>query len=311
MQRWKDKAAGVSTTATTIDVQAELELLTLDILGRVAFGHRFDGLQRGSTKLGTALCRCWRLLFSGSPYALLRMSPLGGLVVGFGRLFRLQEQLDFDAAYGDVTKVARELVCKGRSEGEGEATHALSLILGGDLPQGTDVVGMVTSLVIGGHDTVAMSAAWALLSLARHTRVQDKLRRELFDDKKAGGWEHDVAALAALPYLDAVVSEALRMHAVAALMQRVAREDTVVPLSAPVQARDGAWLDRIAVQQGDIVLVPIHEYHIAEHVWGADARAFRPERWLDRGPDAPAALTFSAGVSQVYLPLSNFSVQCF
>ena len=64
-------------------------------------------------------------------------------------------------------------------------------------------------------------------------------------------------------------------------------EDDVVPLSTPTRAADGTMTDRIAIAHGMIVTVPIRAIHLSEDVWGPDAKAFRPERWL--AGDDPAA----------------------
>lgn len=278
VQRWQKKS---SLEKEKVDVLEELELFTLDVLGLIAFDFDFHGLQQGTTKLSKALGRYWQLLTSGSALAMLRMIPLvGDFAVFLARLLRIEEQVQFDAARREVTEVAQELVQHGQSLAESKIAliHAL--------PPNTDLVAMVTALVIGGHDTVATTAAWGLHSLACHPIIQQRLREEVLGS--------DVDELASLPYLDAVVKEVLRMHAVVGLMQRVACIDTTIPLFKPVPSRDGLTsMDRIAIQRGDVVLIPIQAYNLAEHVWGADAHELRPERWLD----PTATLTFSSGVS--------------
>jgi len=51
--------------------------------------------------------------------------------------------------------------------------------------------------------------------------------------------------LNALPYLDAVVRETLRVYPPVASTMRVATEDDVLPLSEPVKDRNGNVLDSI------------------------------------------------------------------
>jgi cytochrome P450 len=51
--------------------------------------------------------------------------------------------------------------------------------------------------------------------------------------------------LNALPYLDAVVRETLRIHAPVASTMRVATADDILPLSEPIKDRNGNILDSI------------------------------------------------------------------
>ena len=51
--------------------------------------------------------------------------------------------------------------------------------------------------------------------------------------------------LSALPYLDAVVRETLRIHAPVPATTRVAVQDDILPLSTPVQDKNGKMLDSI------------------------------------------------------------------
>lgn len=51
--------------------------------------------------------------------------------------------------------------------------------------------------------------------------------------------------LNALPYLDAVVRETLRIHAPVPATSRVAVQDDILPLSTPVQDKSGKMLDSI------------------------------------------------------------------
>ena len=87
---------------------------------------------------------------------------------------------------------------------------------------------------------------------------------------------------AGLRYLDAVVHEILRLYAPLAMTTRVAAKDDVIPLSSPLTLPNGDVTDRVAVAAGQEVLVPIDFMNTATAFWGADAREFRPERWLTK-----------------------------
>ncbi|EJF57948.1 cytochrome P450 [Dichomitus squalens LYAD-421 SS1] len=82
-----------------------------------------------------------------------------------------------------------------------------------------------------------------------------------------------------LPYLDAVVREALRLYAPITTTMRVATQDDVIPVAAPYMDRRGRMCDEIRVRKGDIISVPIQAMNKGRETWGEDADVFRPERW--------------------------------
>lgn len=60
-------------------------------------------------------------------------------------------------------------------------------------------------------DTTSNAMSRTLQLLAEHPEVQTKLRREIVDAKLAAGGPLDYDKLHALPYLDAVCRETLRL----------------------------------------------------------------------------------------------------
>ena len=94
---------------------------------------------------------------------------------------------------------------------------------------------------------------WCLYALTQAPEVQRKLREELrtLDTDKL-----TMDELSALPYLDAVVRETLRLHSPATFTLRTALADDVLPVSAPFRGRDGALHAEIGIKRGDRVVVP-------------------------------------------------------
>lgn len=62
-------------------------------------------------------------------------------------------------------------------------------------------------------------------------------------------------ALAALPYLNAVIRESLRLHPSVPQTMRVATEDVVIPLHVPVINRDGTLMESVLVPKGTTVAI--------------------------------------------------------
>jgi cytochrome P450 len=136
-----------------------------------------------------------------------------------------------------------------------------------------------------GSDTPAGILTHLFFFLVAHPRAQQALHAELVVAFPQPLAPLPARTLGALPYLDAFVTEALRLGAPFAGLPRV------VPPGGAVVA--GAH-----VPGGTTVSVPGWSQHIAPAHFGDDALDFRPERWLAGavgGADRGRLTTFSFG----------------
>lgn len=143
-----------------------------------------------------------------------------------------------------------------------------------DVMSDTLVQTMAVSMAFAGSETTAISLSSVFYFLLKNPAALAALRAEidaagadgLFSDYDTGlvTW-HEAQRL---PYLDAVVKEAFRLHPAPGLpMERV------VP-------KGGLEIAGRFVPGGTIVGCSAWVYHRNEDVFGADVEAFRPERWL-------------------------------
>jgi len=87
-----------------------------------------------------------------------------------------------------------------------------------------------------------MGMTWALFALTQEPTIQEKLRKELLafpSDKPT------MDELNALPYLDAVIREILRLHPPVPSTLRAATKDDIIPLAEKIKDRNGQWIDHI------------------------------------------------------------------
>lgn len=77
---------------------------------------------------------------------------------------------------------------------------------------------------------------WCLFALSQKPEIQRKLRAEL---RAVSTATPGMDELSALPYLDAVVRETMRLHAAVSSTIRVAVSDDVLPLGTPFVDRNG------------------------------------------------------------------------
>jgi cytochrome P450 len=153
-----------------------------------------------------------------------------------------------------------------------EASESAEVSKAGDIPKPTyeQIVAFVLANTMAGYATVAVALRSILYHLARNPDAYTRLQRELDEAFASGALSqtHTVAEAGKLPYLDAVVTEALRVHPVLGLI--LERE---VPAG-------GAVLAGQHVPEGTVVgFNPWVIMHNRE-VYGEDADVFRPERWL-------------------------------
>ena len=106
----------------------------------------------------------------------------------------------------------------------------------------TNIISEVPTFLVAGHETTSTATTWALFALTQSPEVQDKLRKQLLT---VGTDNPTMDELNALPYLDAVVRETLRVHAPVPSTMRVATEDDILPLGEPVKDKNGNVLSNI------------------------------------------------------------------
>lgn len=98
---------------------------------------------------------------------------------------------------------------------------------GGPRFSADEVTGMFISMMFAGHHTTSGTAAWTLIELLRHPEVMARVVDEL-DQLYAGGAEVSYQALREMPWLEASIKEALRLHPPLILLLRVATVDQEV-----------------------------------------------------------------------------------
>jgi cytochrome P450 len=140
------------------------------------------------------------------------------------------------------------------------------------------------------HETTSSTLTWATYLLATHPETQSRLRAEIHkhipDPTRLLDDSFDIPRLLeSLPYLNAVCKEALRLY-------------PTLPISSRCSIRDTTITGQFIPKGTRILIVPWATNRDPK-LWGPDAEAFRPERWLDAmngGADSNYAfLTFFHG----------------
>jgi cytochrome P450 len=201
------------------------------------------------------------------------------------------------AALRDMKRIANSAIDRRRKDGAPGVPDLLDLLMEGEDPKSgrkmtTDELrDNLLTFIVAGHETTALTLAWALYLCAFDHAVQARARAEaqaVLGDRAA------VAAdVPALPYLRQIVDEALRMYPPAAFLARTA------------QAADE--LCGREVRPGDTVILPIYALHRHHQLW-PDPDRFDPDRFADgKAVDRFAYLPFGDG-PRICIG-ANFAVQ--
>lgn len=146
------------------------------------------------------------------------------------------------------------------------------------------------NLFLPAHDAIAIPLNNIFFNLARNPTVYSKLRQEILVALADSCELLTYKAIKNLSYLQAVISETLRLFPGAGTNERVALRDTILPT--------GGGPDHTApiyVRKGDTVNVNFYCLQRDRKIWGQDAEEFRPERWETLKPEPWTHLPFAAG----------------
>ncbi|KAI9640598.1 hypothetical protein NHQ30_010897 [Ciborinia camelliae] len=136
------------------------------------------------------------------------------------------------------------------------------------------VMTMAVSMAFAGSETTAISLSAVFYYLLKNERCMEKLMQEI-DGKAQEGYFEDVekglvswTESQGLPYLDACIKEAFRLHPAPGLpLERVVPEQGIEIA--------GEW-----IRGGTIVGCSAWVLHHRREVFGDDIEEFKPERWL-------------------------------
>ena len=189
-----------------------------------------------------------------------------------------------NAAIDEIDRLVYRIINdrRGRS---GERDDLLALLLAESDREGGGMTDRelrdeVVTLLVAGHETTALTLAWAMYEIAGHPEVGDALRTEV--DEVLGGRPATATDIHRLPVAASVVSETLRLYPAAYLTARQAIEDVEIG-GRPIKRRT-------------LVLLCQWEQHRDQATF-EDPAVFRPDRWrdgllkeLDRGAYFPFGL---------------------
>jgi cytochrome P450 len=190
------------------------------------------------------------------------------------------------AGLREMKRVADAAIDRRRAAGPPRGVpDLLDLLMAGEDPKSgrrmttPELRDNLLTFIVAGHETTALTLAWALYLCAFDQDVQAAARAEA--QGVLGPRAATAADLPALPLIRRIVDETLRLYPPAAFLSRTARAADL--------------LCGREVRPGDTVILPIYALHRHKRLW-AEPDAFRPARFDGARPvDRFAFLPFGDG----------------
>jgi cytochrome P450 len=236
------------------DLAEEMMLLTLAIAVKTLFGAEVDS---EANRVGESLSYLMRYQI-GRVRAAIRL-PETWLTKGKRRA---------DAEYQYLDSLVYRIIAERRASGV-LGRDVLSLLMGAMDEDGSQMTPRqlrdeTMTLFLAGHETTALTLSWTWYLLSQNPAAEARLHEELA--QVLGGRPPQVEDIPRLPYLDAVIREALRLYPPAYILSRTAIE--------PFE------LGGYQFSKGVTVLMLPWILHRQARYFD-EPEAFRPERWLD------------------------------
>ena len=265
-----------------------LQFYAFDVIGEITYSKRHGFVEKNEDIDGIVAYLSWLFLY---------VAPIGQIPI-LDRLFlknpiylKLSQWGLIDSTF-PVAKFARARMAERLPdivEGKGpilptkaakkQSPDLLSKFLAArearpEFMSDTLVQTMAVSMAFAGSETTAITLSAVFYYLLRNPSTLASLQKELDDAARQGAFADTETGLVTwheaqkLPYLDACVKEAFRVHPAPGLpLERIVPEG-------------GMEIAGHAVPGGTIVGCSAWVIHQNRDVFGDDVEAFRPERWL-------------------------------
>ena len=239
-----------------------MQAVTLEVILRVVFG-----VSEG-TRLERLRGLLRNLLAETSAPANQLLALVGSRVGGTSRVMR-----KFEARLREVDELLYAEIAEHRRRDDLEERDDIlsALILArfedGEGMTDTDLRDQLMTLLLAGHETTATALAWTFDLLLRHPAALERLRDELERGEDA--------------YMRATITESLRLRPVVPLAGRRLSKELVA--------------DGLTLPAGTDVTPSIWLVHTREDVY-PEPFAFRPERFLESGPETYSWIPFGGSV---------------
>ncbi|KAF8910661.1 cytochrome P450 [Gymnopilus junonius] len=313
-----------------VDVLSWINRIALELIGQCGFGYSFDPLTENSVPhpYGVAFKQIIPLQAKSKDDVLMNFVIFPFLArVGTPRFRRwiiehsesseVKQYRDImDTMYSasiEIFNAKKKAVEEGEETDDNqvrEGKDVLSMLIKANIdaseedkvPQ-KELLSQILTLTFAATDTTSSALSRTIHLLAQNKDVQDKLRQEISGARKNNaGQDPGYDELDSLPYLDAICKETLRLYPPFPILNRVNRQDSILPLRTPVRGINGQEIQEIPLSKGTVIHVSLLGSNRNPDFWGPDATEWNPDRWLNPLPNT----LIDAHVPGIYSHLMTF-----
>ncbi|KAF2753019.1 cytochrome P450 [Pseudovirgaria hyperparasitica] len=259
------------STGELCDLGAWLQMYAFDVIGEITFSKRLGFLEEGRD-VDNIMGDIWRYFEYTAPVGMMpwidrlwvknpivsMLRPAGWNAMGEFAVKRQTERLraeeDVENNKGDLN--SRDFLSRFIEQMKKDKS----------IPPWA-LQAWTQSNITAGSDTTAITLRTIIYNLLKHPHTMERLLQELdqADLSELVTWKQSLT----LPYLDACIKEAGRIHPPFGLPY-----ERVVP-------KEGARISGEWFKGGTVVGCSAWVVHRNEEVFGAEVDTWRPERWLD------------------------------
>lgn len=279
-KRWSSYPT--SNQSITIDPYKEFADVTMDIIGKTAFGYDLQVLTDTPKPITGNHKMSFKDALETSVTSTLHVRIMVPSFLQFLFSKQMRAIKEVEQYIGDIIALRRDV----EASGDSTSMDLLSMLLrtndstndakykltNGELMSNAHVV------LFAGHDTTSTAMQWMSYELARHPEIQEKMREEikrelgnempLYDDTKK------------LAYMRQVINENLRLHPPVAFVMKKHDDDFELSGGYTVPAKT-------------VIVADIYNVHHDADVW-PEPKAFKPERF-EQLPQPCTFMPFSVG----------------
>ncbi|KAI1438985.1 bifunctional P-450:NADPH-P450 reductase [Xylaria sp. CBS 124048] len=208
------------------------------------------------------------------------IQAMGGFLTESGKrpnrvlpsFFYRNEDIEYWDDIDVLRRTAQEVLDARKANPNSTRKDLLSAMLAGvDAKTGkkmsdSSIIDNLITFLIAGHETTSGTLSFAFYRMLKQPDAYQRAQREV--DEVVGKGPITVDHLSKLPYVTAVLREALRLDAPISLIGVVSQSDQLLAGKYPVS-------------KGEPCVAFLSRSHLDPEVWGDDALEFKPERMLD------------------------------
>ncbi|KAI1813104.1 cytochrome P450 [Poronia punctata] len=277
--KWEKLIAENGGQAAEVNYRVDTQLATFDIMSAVAFGRDPGTMSKGSSSIMERSGTIMDLLDSPVVLGLLSLIPFPWLMRPWKWMY--QELATYSKESADIRK---QLLAAGGDE----QADLLQAFIEAEDPESktkmspSEIQAECIMMMLAGSETTSSAIMWVFHLLLLHP---DKLEKAVKEVRSAFPPDHLILhkeVLAQLPYIEACVSEALRVS------------PTTAGLTPRVSPSQGIELQGHYIPPGTEIYVNLRSVNMHEKSWD-EPRRFRPERFVGNDEAKKTLFTFSYG----------------